>query len=158
MGDINLKYASASAMTITVASLANGSLRQATGIDNGGTVFIDSRIAGQITTGTSPTVDTAIKFYAAGSVDGGTRYSGNASGTDSAYTGPIDNSFLIGQVKVTATSDFSYEFGPFSVAAAFDGILPEDWTIIIENDTGASLNSTGGNHVINFQGVEGQVA
>jgi hypothetical protein len=45
-----------------------------------------------------------------------------------------------------------------SVAAAFGGVLPERWGIIVENKTGGALDSTEGNHAKLWQGVLGQSA
>ena len=154
---IQLSYGTSNqTITITPASLGNGSSRESTSIDNDINKFIDALVGGKITTGTTPTVDNVIEFYAYGTVDGGTFFSGDATGTDAAYSGRRQNLFLAGVVSVSASSNITYEFGPFSIAAAFGGVLPSDWGIVIRNTTGAALHATGGNHDINFQGVEAE--
>jgi hypothetical protein len=45
-----------------------------------------------------------------------------------------------------------------SVAAAFGGILPAKWGVIIENQSGTTLSATGGDHVVQYQGVYATVA
>jgi len=157
MADLNVKYGTTNqAITVTLASLANTAFRESTAISNTTNLFLDVLVGGLITTGTSPTVSTNIVIYTYGSVDGGTLYSGNASGTDAAYTGPSAQLKKLGVITVDATSDKGYEFGPFSIAQAFGGVVPADWGLVFKNETGVALNATGGNHDINYQGVEGQ--
>ena len=123
------------AITITLASLANVAYRESTAVDNGTDLFVDVLIGGKITTGTSPTADREIVFYAYGSVDGGTYYSGGVTGSDAGYTPTSDEErslFFLGVVPTGSTSDHTYEIGPFSLAAAL-GAVPEDWATTWRN-------------------------
>jgi len=43
-----------------------------------------------------------------------------------------------------------------SVAAAFGGSLPPKWDVIVENKTGAALDSTEANHVKKYIGILAQ--
>ena len=122
MADIQTKYGTSNqAITITVASLADGSMRESTAIDNSSNLHMDAYVGGKITTGTSPTADTTIAFYAYGSVDGGTFYSGGATGSDAAFSGEEEQLFFLGSVTVDGTSDKTYEIGPWSVVSGAVG-------------------------------------
>ncbi len=144
-------------ITVTLASLANAGQRQSTVIDNSANLYQDALLMMKIKSGASGTAATGVvNIYAYGTVDGGTDYSDGASGTDGAITLTVPpNMRFIGQVNVVANAT-TYIAGPFSVAAAFGGILPEKWGIVVENKTGGSLDATEGNHAKLYQGVETQ--
>lgn len=147
-------YGTQGSLTITLASLGDGSMRESTARDNQATDdFVDVLVGGKITVGTTPTAGSYINIYVYGGLDDGTTYSGEATGSDAAYSGTIQQCRLADQIYVPAsTSNVGYEFGPFSVADLFGGIMPDRWGVIVENQTGAALNSTGGNHDIQYQG------
>ena len=145
------------AITCTVASLGNTSARVATAIDNTSNLFLDALVFLKLKTGASGVASTGqINVYAIGMVDGGTTYTENAGSTDAAVTlTSPPNARLIGVINAVANAT-TYYGGPFSVAQAFGGNLPDHWSIIVENQTGAALDSTPGNHFIKYQGVESQ--
>ena len=148
-------------VTITPASLADGSYRQSASISNTTDLFVDVAIGGKITTGASPTANKEILIYAYGSVGGTAIFSGAASGSDAAYS-PTANSnenqnlLLLGVISTGSAANHTYEFGPFSLAQAFGGIMPSNWGIVIRNNTGAALHATGSNHDIEYQGIKYQ--
>ncbi len=159
MSDIKNEYGTADqAITITLASLGSTSLRESTAVDNGTNNFIDALVGGIVTTGTTPT-GTKINVYAYGAVGDATQYSGSATGSDAAYgsgTGQIkENLFLVGVITVDATGE-AYEVGPFSVASAFEGVLPVKWGVVFENLTGVTFSASG--HDITYQGIFATVA
>lgn len=162
MATAELNYGTSDqAITCSIASLSSTNFYQSLAIDNTTNKFVDALVGGKIMTGTSPTVDTRIELFAYGTVDGGTLYSGNCTGTDTSYTASNNEDkqlFPLGVITVGATSNTSYEFGPFSVAGAFGGTLPQKWGIVVLNLTAADLHATAGNHDINYQGVKGTVA
>jgi hypothetical protein len=91
--------------------------------------------------------------YAYASVDGGSEYPDTVTGADAAIT--LNNPTqlkLIGIVYVTAINT-TYKAGPFSIAAAFGGKMPEKWGIVIFNDCGTAFSATGGDHDVEYQGV-----
>jgi len=157
-GDLNIKYGSNNqTITISVASLTNASARQSTAIDNTSNTFIDALVFVKLKTGGSGTSSSGYcNIYALGTADGGTTYTENAGSSDAAITltNPT-NAKLIGVVNMVANAT-TYYAGPFSVAAAFNGILPDHWIIVIENRTGATLDSTSGNFSVFYQGIEAQ--
>ncbi len=142
------------AITCTLASLANNGQRQSTAIDNSSNDFLDALVVLKIKTAASAVSTTGVvNVYAYGTSDGGTNYTDGATGTDGSITlTSPPNMRLIGVLNCVAVST-TYTGGPFSVAAAFGGTLPDHWGIVVENKTGAALDSTEGNHLKIYQGA-----
>lgn len=152
MADIKTAYGSSTGITCTMASLASGSARQSTSVDNGTNKFVDALVnVSARTNGTTPSGEKAVYVYAYGSEDG-TNYSGEASGSDSAYTmASPTNLILLGRIECPSAST-TYK-GVFSVASAFGGRLPRKWGLVIQNATGNALDSSEGNHQKTYSGV-----
>ncbi len=152
-------YGSATTITITLTSLASDASliagRQSTVIDNTSDLAIDSIVGGKITTGTSPTASKLIAVWAFGSWDG-TLYSGGAGASDANFspTGEITLMKLLTVIPTDATSDHTYEFGPFSIAQAFGGTMPRLWGVFVVHNTAQNLNATGSNHVLKYTPVK----
>lgn len=154
-GDIKQKFGSNNqTITISLGSLANTSARQSTEIDNSSNLFRDALVSVKVKSGASGTATTGIvNVYAYATTDGGTTRTENAGASDAAITlTSPPNAILIGVIAVVANAT-TYYGGPFSVARAFGGVLPEKWGIIIENRCGGTLDATGGNHAVTYQGV-----
>lgn len=143
-------------ITITVASLANNGQQQSTAIDNSSNLFLDALVQFKIKSAAASTSVTGYcNIYAYGTADGGTTYSDGATGTNGAITLTApSNARLIGTIYIVANAT-TYYSTPFSVASAFGGILPQKWGVILENKTGGTLDTTGGNHAVFYQGVYG---
>lgn len=157
-GDIKQKFGSNNqTITISLGSLANTSARQSTEIDNSSNLFRDALVSVKVKSGASGTATTGIvNVYAYATTDGGTTRTENAGASDAAITlTSPPNAILIGVIAVVANAT-TYYGGPFSVARAFGGTLPEKWGIIIENRCGGTLDTTGGNHGVTYQGVYDQ--
>jgi len=144
-GDLLLKYANVAAITITLASLADNGVAVSSEIDNSSNLYLDALV--QLKIKTTSTVDSTgyIAVYAVGSVDGGTSYPDSVN----RKSKPI----AIINANVNNTT---FTSNPVSVAQAFFAGLPEKWKIVIENKTGASLDSTEGNHAKQYQGIKHQ--
>ena len=141
-------------ITVTLASLTTNSLRQSTVIDNTTDLFQDVLLMIKIKSGGSGTSSSGVvNVYVYGTVDNGTTYTDGATGSDAAMT-PTSPSNLrfIGQLNVVANTT-TYTGGPWSVAAAFGGVMPAKWGIVIENKSGGTLDSTEGNHAKLYQGI-----
>jgi len=157
-GNILEKFGSSGqTITCSIASLTNNSARQSTVIDNSSNLYIDALVFIQIA---SPSASTSasgfVEVFAYGTVNGGTTYTEGCSGTDGSLTMVSPTNLRpLGIVNVVANST-TYYGGPFSVAQAFGGILPEKWGIVLRNSTGGTLNSTEGNHAKLYQGVYAQ--
>lgn len=157
-GDIKAKYGTSNqAITCTLASLANNGARQSDVVDNSSNLFVDALVFIKVKSGGSGTSAAGVvNVYAVGTVDGGTTYTENAGASDAAITLTTPpNAKLIGSVNVVANST-TYYSGPFSVASAFGGQLPDHWGLVIENKSGGTLDGTEGNHDKRYQGVLGQ--
>lgn len=158
MADIKQKFGTSNqTITITVASLANNGARASTVIDNSTNLFIDAMLFVKVKSAAASTASTgSVAVYAYGTSDGGTTYTEGASGTDASITltSPT-NARLVGVINVVANST-TYYGGPFSVASAFGGTLPEKWGVILVNLSGATLDATGGNHSVIYEGVLAQ--
>lgn len=155
-GDLTILYATSTALTWTPASLANSSYDGSASVTNTTNKYIDVLVGGKITTGTTPTVDTLIQIFAYGSWDGGTTFTAGISGSDGGTPGTGEENLLklVDVIKVDATSDHTYEWGPVSLAQVFGGLLPEDWGLVVYNGTGVAFNSTAGNFETKYTGVK----
>ena len=158
MATINELLNNNNSLTITLASLANTSARQSTAIDNTTNQDLDAGVMVKIKTAAASTSATGyVNVYAFGSADGGTTYTEGAGATDAAITlTSPPNVRLIGRINAVANAT-TYIAGPFSAAAAF-GYLPGKWGIIVENQTGATLDSTAGNFAAIYERIRGTSA
>jgi len=130
-------------ITCTLTSLANNGQQGSASIDNTSNLFLDAFVQLKIKTASSAVAATgSINVYAYGTADGGSDYSDAVTGTDAGQTlTSTPNVRLIGVINAVANST-TYVGGPFSVAAAFGGVLPDHWGIVVENKTGAAFDGT----------------
>jgi hypothetical protein len=148
------QFGSRTPVTITIASLGNGSLQESNSVDNSSNLFVDAIADGKIMTGTSPTVNATIVVYVWGTSPGGDK-PGGVTGSNAAYSNGQQIQFQVGAVLlVSATSNVSYPFSIPSIAALFGGVMPATWGFVVLNNTGVALNSTGANHEIQYTGVK----
>jgi len=166
VGDVSQKFQASAAFTISLASLGTSSTwvagRESTAITVSGLVT-DYLVGGRITAGTSPTVSTVINIYVYGSTNDSPTYPDGITGSDSARTLTSENvrnaAIRLGAtIVIDNTSDRVYWIAPFSVAALFGGALPNRFGLFVAHNTGVNLNSTGGNHVLNYTPVYYNVA
>ncbi len=143
MADIKSKYGAATAITITAGTLASSNTagQSSTAIDNTTDLFIDALVEVAPTlSATAPANDKNVYVYAYGSVDG-TNYTDAISGTDAAYTFRVPTHLRLIGVIPTAAASAAYRSMPMSVAAAFGGVLPPKWGIVIKNYTGSAFTA-----------------
>ena len=133
------------AFTITLTSLASAAFQGSAAIDNTTNLFLDALVFVQIKTNAAGvSTQGFINVYAYGTANGGTTYTDGATGTNALQTpSSPPNLRLIGVITANANGS-TYNGGPMSVAAAFGGILPDHWGIVVENKTGASLDAATG--------------
>jgi len=161
MADIKSKYgAGGQSISITINSLAHDAKRESTAVDNATNCYLDALVQVRIATNTTTASsgDKSVYVYACGTGDGGTSYSGNASGSDAAFgTDPqqLNNCRLIG-VIYTPTQNKIYESDLMSVASAFGGNLPQRWSIVVHNRTGQTLKNADCSAF--YQGIHAQVS
>lgn len=145
MANIKNEYATSGTATITIASLANGSGRACTAIDNSTNKYISADIGLKIKSAAASTSATGyVSVYLIRSYDG-TSYDDAFAGSDAAYT--PSNALLLGTINVTANATTYYK--TFDTAEL--GLtLPKKWAIGIVNSSGAALDSTAGNHELKY--------
>lgn len=156
MGNLNEQFGSSGqSITCTITSLTSGSAQQSAAVDNSSNLFFDALVSVKIKTASSATSATGyVSVYAYGTVDGGTTYTDGATGSNASMTPTVPpNLKLIGNINCVANST-TYIGGPFSVAAAFGGLLPQKWGVVVVNNTGATLDASVG--AAEYQGVYGE--
>jgi hypothetical protein len=143
MASIKNEFNTAGTATITLASLANGSGRASTAIDNSTGKYLSADIRVKVTTsGTS--APGYVSVYLIRSEDG-TNYDDSFGGSDAAYT-PV-NALLLGTIATPATAAYIKTFDTAELGLT----LPAKWCIGIVNRTGNTLNATAGNHSVTFR-------
>jgi len=152
MADLKTKYGTKADFAITLGSLSDNSARESDVVNNDSDLFVDYQIGGFIksaSSGVGTNGHLTLKLY--GSVDGGTTYTSDATGSDSAHT--LDgNEIHLKTVEFDQTSK-TFKVGPFNVAQAFGGTIPSKWGVIVENQSDASLDGTEANHELHYKGV-----
>lgn len=156
--DIKNKYGTTN-QSIAITSFlsnANNAASASAAIDNRTNLFIDALVQCIITAPAASTSASGyVNVYAYGTADDGTTYSDSASGADGDITLTVPpNARLIGVINVVANG-IVYESAPMSVAAAFGGILPAFWGIILENKTGGTMPASGCSAF--YQGIQQQI-
>jgi hypothetical protein len=151
MSTVKTSYDTTTSITITLASLANTAARESTAVDNTTNLYLDVEVYLAIKVGTVSGTK-AVNVYVAGSADG-TNYTDNATGADAGITLSSPTNLRLIAVIATPTSSSTYKYVIGSVAQAFGGLLPPKWSIVVENQTGAALDSTEGNHTKSYRGA-----
>ena len=139
----------AGTITITYASLANAGWQQSTAVDNTTALYTDALVGGKCVLGTTIAADGQLEFYAYASYDG-TTYNPVPGSTDATITWGTNCSALgyqdlkfLGVARVDDTDDDdTVEWGPFPIAAAFGGTMPQKWGIVMKNSTGVTMAAT----------------
>ena len=157
----SLYGSSGQAITCTITNLANatnasGAGRSSVAVDNTSNEYLDALVSVKVKTSASALGnDKAVYVYAYGTSDGGSDYTDGAPGTDTGFTATNPpNVKLIGVINAVASST-TYIGGPWSVAAAFGGVLPDHWGIFVVNFTGQTLDATVGSAW--YQGIQAQI-
>lgn len=154
----NIQYATSTAITCTLASLASSSTagRGCAAVDNTTNKYDDAMLTVAVKTSASALAnDKACYGYLYGSEDG-TVYSGSsaeAQGTDAAMTLDSPTNMKGPYVLACPASSTTYRLVIGSVAAAFGGVLPRKWGFMWQNYTGQALDSTEGNHQKTYTGI-----
>lgn len=131
------------AMTITLASLANNAGRCSTAIDNQTTLANSATIRVLIKTAGTMADPNSFSVYLVKSVDG-TNFTDGFGGTDSALS-PI-NADLLG-VFTAPTTGTSYSV---DCETSLYGPLPPKWAIAVVNNTGAAFDATAENFAVSY--------
>lgn len=166
MATVTELFGAATAFTITNANLATSATAgwMSNAIDNSSNLYDDALVHVVLASvATAPANSKAIFLYAYGLVDSsGALYTsagdGTPSGSEGTLTFPDVTTLpvvmpLIGVIPYPVSTK-AINGGPFSVAAAFGGILPVKWGIAMVNHSGMTLNVTS----IKYQEVKYTVA
>ncbi len=152
--EIKDKFAASSALTITVASLADGGGRQSTLVDNSTNRYQDLLVYVKLKTGaTAPTANSVCEVYLLRSDKDATteHVSDGAGASDAALTAL--NAALVGVVRVRSSpSAGDVLYGEFLVHRP-----GPKWGIAVVNRTGQALDSTGSNHWVRYVGLNPEV-
>lgn len=138
-------YATAAALTITLASLASSSVgvgRQSTLITSN--TASSALITVKFTVGTTPTANSLIYVYLLRG--DGTITDDNAGSSDAGIT--IINAPILGTILCPAATSNTAYYGVFDTK--FLGSLATTFGIAIVNSTGATANVTGGNFAAQY--------
>jgi hypothetical protein len=161
------EYAADAQLTLGLASLATSSTlvagRESTAVDNTSTKYLDYKLSGKITTGTSPSASKSIEVWVIPAINDTPTWPDVFDGADSAET--VTSRDILGAVGVLAaviptdnTSDRTYPFCCGSVAQLFGGNCPDRFVVFVTHDTGVNLHSTAGNHEVSVQGTYFNIA
>jgi hypothetical protein len=150
MANIKRVFGAIQNMTITnLNSLASSPTAgwQSAQVDNTTDLYLDALVQVKLDmANTAPGSSKGIFVYAAGGLETGV-LSNPASGSQGAIT-LVDvtttpqNLRQIGFIPYT-TQDEVVESSPMSVAAAFGGVLPPYWSVVIINHSGAAIAASG---------------
>lgn len=138
------ELAASAAMTITLASLANGAARASAEVSNVTNQYRDALVHVRVTLAAgTPANELRLNVYAYGSEDG-SHYQDQATGADIAVVMRTpSNLSLIGIIETPAAGGLTYVSAPMSVAQAFGWVLPRKWGIVVHNLSGLALAVTG---------------
>ena len=145
-GSIFQAFDNSATLTFTLNGLSNGATRYSTFVSSTSTAthFVDALVTASCYIATAPTSDQAVHFYAYGTVDGGTTFTDNVDGTDAALTTGTRNARSLGILSMTSPN-VVMRGGPWSIAQAFGGVLPQRWGVIAVNSTGTYLSNANAN-------------
>jgi len=143
MADIKQKYGTSNQTLTTLVtnmiSLATGSSATSAEISNVTNLFFDILVQIKVKVIATPSGTGVTNVYAIASADAGTSYPGT----------PNLKTVLIGSFNTNSIATFTSNV--MSVAQAFGGFLPERIKIVVENQSGASYDSSGNGAF--YQGV-----
>jgi hypothetical protein len=103
----------------------------------------------------SISADQATYVYAYGSTDL-SNYTEAVTGSDAGFTMNSPTGLKMIGIVPMPTSNLTYNGGPWSVAAAFGGLLPERWGLVVINYSGIALASSGCS--LNYTGITATIA
>jgi hypothetical protein len=158
MATVALSYSSVQSPTVTnLHSLASSPTAgwQMAVVDNTTDLYLDALVQVVLDfANTAPANDACAYVFAYAALN--TSYSNPASGSQGAITltsiaTTAQNLKLLGVMPYN-TADEVVESAVFSVAAAFGGVLPPKWGLVIINYSGAALAASG--NVVTWRGVK----
>jgi hypothetical protein len=152
-----IAYAASAQLACSIASLATGTSRESATQSNSTNLYFDYGVALTFTivSGTPTSTGPFVNIYAVGSVDGTiwpiielsggtTKTLGGGDASVGALSVPNQLS-LIGQFAFQSTgsgAERTFRTEMYSVASGFNGVCPEAFSIVIENQTGIAFSAS----------------
>jgi len=170
MATTTTNYGSNTTITMDLANLASSSTfiagYESAQVNNTTNEFLDAIVQGEVSVGTTPTVNTSINIYVYGASTSLATNSidvldGTASAETLTNTGVLYSALrLAAVISVLAnTSNVAYNVAPFSVAQLFGGVLPKYWGLFVAHNTGVNLRNTAVNtNAFSYYGVKYDIA
>ena len=151
--EIKDKYGTSTALTITLASLANAAGRQSTLVDNTTTRFQDLLLFVNVKTANNPNANSIIEVYLVRSDnDATTEHRDDGAGTSDAALTPL-NSQLLGALRSSSSPGTGETLkGSFLVNRP-----GPEWGVAVYNRSGQTLDATGSNHWVRYIGLNPEV-
>ena len=152
--EIKDKLSTSTALTITLASLADGGGRQSTLVDNGTSRYQEVLVYLKCKMGSSaPNANSIIEVYLLrGDKDAGTEHLSDGAGASDAALTPL-NSQMIGALRNKASpAGGDVLYGEFLVHRP-----GPKWGIALFNRSGQAFDSTGSNHWARYVGINPEV-
>lgn len=135
MTTITQNATNSNAVTINIASLANNTSVASSAIDNSTNKFVQAIVRVKVKTGASGTSTTGfVNVYLVRSTNGGTNYTDNTDELLGSIATVVDATTYIRSFKAE--------------------LLGTHWKIAVENRSGAALDSTAGNHEVEYTGIK----
>ena len=145
MATVKEALANAVSMTVTALnSLASSAVAgwQSVVVDNTSDLALDALVQVVLDmANTAPANDKAVYVYAYSGI--GTNYTNPASGSEGTITITNPNNLRLVGVLTYQTADEIIKSPVMSVAAAFGGVLPPKWGLVLINYTGAAVGASG---------------
>jgi len=139
--DLKTQYGSAGqVITIGLNDLADDGVVISSAVDNSLNLF--NEVLAQIIVNAGAGASGVMSAFAIGSIDGGVTFPDTVN----------DELHPIGIWNVTSEAVFNSPL--FSVSLAFGFKLPQFWKLVVRNETGAALKSSGNS--AKYQGILGQ--
>lgn len=134
-----------------LASLANNAAYELAPVDNTANFYLDALVFFSIKSPASATSASGwLNLWLTYTADGGTTYTGGAAGAAGSIT-LVQPPNLIRLGTMAMTTNGRVEKHAFPIWAAL-GFMPAKWGVIVENLSGGTLDTTGSNHNIWYQG------
>jgi len=151
--EIKDKFGTSTALTITLASLANLAGRQSTLVDNTTNRYQDFLLFVNIKTANTPNAYSIVEVYLIRSDnDATTEHRDDGAGTSDAALTPL-NCQLIGTLRSSAAPGTGEALkGSFLVHRP-----GPEWGVAVFNRTGQALDATGTNHWVRYMGLNPEV-
>jgi hypothetical protein len=138
---VTLNVTNTQAVTITLASLGNGSTATSNAIDNSTNKFLSALVRVKVKTNAAGTSAAgSCSVFLVRSTDGGTDYD--------------DAAMFLGALPTVANATtYTRTFSTEQL-----GALGSHWKVAVINNSGAALDATGGSHEVEFAGIKFDVA